>query len=123
MSPPIPVYSKKEIDNTYKKFLKDDDANCTLYSLIQNQCTFNGSEIICLPFKRLFTRCLRPKDKTTTEPRYQLIEITDETCNDYFKFNQFYQKQTGSGDDLLEKFLKADEIMRKVYQDEMNHSD
>ncbi|GMF61260.1 unnamed protein product [[Candida] boidinii] len=43
-----------------KLILTDIQKNndCKLYSLTQNQCTFDGNKTICIPFKRVFARCI-----------------------------------------------------------------
>lgn len=68
MAPVIPVYSKAEVE---ERFVQARGAgsehvgsvpptvppNCQLKELTQNQCTFDGNAVYCLPFKRVFLRC------------------------------------------------------------------
>ncbi|KAG0676895.1 hypothetical protein C6P40_001123 [Pichia californica] len=151
MAPALPVYSREEIERIYPKiFKKEEDKkeinrdnipnNCEIYELIQNQCTYDGNMVYCLPFKRIFLRCLennKERDiigyKLTPLHRnnnsnisgrfeingsgnnkdgkyYRDIEITVESDNDY-KYNEG-----------VENFLKADDILRgkmKEYYDKM----
>lgn len=56
MAPPIPVYSRKDV-NKLHKFPIDPVTNqpdCPLKELTQYECEVHGYEIICVPFKRLF---------------------------------------------------------------------
>lgn len=108
MSPPVPVFSREEVieeipELGYSKAKLSK--KCSLYTITQNQCTFNGTEIICLPFKRTFARC--PLINKAKDGRlYADIEITTSRDNNY-------KKQ----ESMLEKFLSADKELRKKFQD------
>lgn len=95
MSPPTPVLSRAEVLRRYEKQLSDPAKyNCSLKSISQNECTFRVSpdsstvqETICIPFKRLFQRCLVPyakkvNGKKETALRWVNIEITDAETNE-----------------------------------------
>ncbi|ODV83343.1 hypothetical protein CANARDRAFT_9744 [[Candida] arabinofermentans NRRL YB-2248] len=137
MAPPLPVYSRDEIKSLYphlfpERIPKDDDTlpnsntnstnfklslpNCTLYSLTQNQCTYDGNRTVCIPFKRLFARCLDEEyskkkevigykltpshkdfQKNPNEKFYRNIEITEWSDNDYSKY--FMNDDSSNNDD------------------------
>lgn len=108
MAPPIPVFSQKEIKDRYPGIFNRTNKSCTFHELTQNQCTFNGKELICLPFTRIFARC-QLDDDTLKVPKYLCLEITDVTTNDYAK----------TEDDVLKRFLEADQLLRKAYYAEL----
>lgn len=90
MSPPVPVYSRAEIERRYQALDNPEKYNCLLKSITQHECTFrfvdDQQEVICLPFKRLFQRCLLPhtiktNGKVTQVDRWTNIEITDIETN------------------------------------------
>lgn len=94
MAPPTPVYSSREIRQQYAAYLDNSEKhNCQLQSITQYECTFKVSpdgttaaKIICLPFKRLFQRCLMPVVETIDgrKVRYDKpinIEVTDASTN------------------------------------------
>lgn len=150
MAPALPVYTREEIESMYPKFKNDGSGDgsmrrirgeklpkdCKLYELIQNQCTYDGNEVFCLPFKRVFLRCLEnrerevigykltPLHKNTTSrfdlnggkvgKIYRDIEITDEDDNHY------------PYDEGVRRFLKADKVLRKKmkeYYDKMKEEE
>ncbi|CDK28805.1 unnamed protein product [Kuraishia capsulata CBS 1993] len=136
MAPPVPVYSKEEVETMFSGVLVDSPAkprkDCDLYSITQNQCTFNGTEVICLPFKRLFQRCLigaiSEKSKSTrdrkveieswptdkADGRYINIEVTTAKDNDYLSS----QGQAAVKGDILKRFMAADEVLRLKFEKE-----
>lgn len=97
MSPPTPVFSRKEIEQKYAAQLNEPEKyQCTLKSLTQNECTFKLGEnsrvveTLCVPFKRIFQRCLVPhtilkNGRKTVEKRWINIEITLASSNDDLK--------------------------------------
>lgn len=98
MSPPTAVFTRQEIQDKYKKQLKNPAKyNCSLKSLTQLECTFKISpedstvqETICIPFKRVFQRCLvshtmMKNNKKVTGKRWINIEITLTSTNDEVK--------------------------------------
>lgn len=94
MAPPTPVFGKDELEPLLKKVKPP----CVLKSLIQNECTFNGEEYICVPFKRLFKECLLDsKTKDGRASRIVRIEITDRHTNDGILEDQ-----------MLKRFWEAD---------------
>lgn len=112
MAPPIPVLSREEIQHRYRLVLADPKKYlCKLKSLTQHECTFksNGQgkpETICLPFKRVFQRCLvadNPKKKTS---KWIDIEITDETTNSDLMREERYS-------DVVTEFLNAEKDMKQ----------
>ncbi|ODQ77366.1 hypothetical protein BABINDRAFT_163621 [Babjeviella inositovora NRRL Y-12698] len=140
MAPSTPVYSRAEILNTFH--ISDstfvlDDKDCTLFSLTQNECTILPGEkgspasVICLPFKRMFKRCLlnSPKQavqladgiygqksknrfrQDTEAQKYVIIEITSAETNSVAKLRAQYGE-------LLESFLKAEKELRRQYEHE-----
>lgn len=94
MSPPTPVRTREDVRRQYRDQLENPERyQCVLKSLSQLECTFKISEnnsvqeTICVPFKRLFQRCLDPytitKDgKKINGKRWINIEITDSSTND-----------------------------------------
>lgn len=69
MAPPTKILSPEN-----QRQLLERAKDCSLKSLTQNECAFNGHEYICTPFKRLFQECI---------VRDQLIriEVTDKFTN------------------------------------------
>lgn len=111
MAPPIPVHSREDIQHRYRLQLADPDRHlCSLKSLTQHECTFKSNssgrpETICLPFKRLFWRCLvvdNPKKKTS---KWIHIEVTDKTTNSDLLSEEKYH-------DVVQDFLLAEEEMK-----------
>lgn len=122
MAPPTPVYSGKEIRHQYATYLEDPlDHKCLLRSLTQYECTFKVSpnnltpaKIICLPFKRLFQRCLMPVVETVDgkKVRYNKwtnIEVTDETTN------RDLLEQSRYGKDI-EEFMEAEKELQRYME-------
>lgn len=73
MAPPTPIISRDDIP----KFTPYDNIRCPLKQLTQFECSVRGTEIICVPFKRLFRACIGH-----TYPHHQtLIEVTDNDTN------------------------------------------
>ncbi|KAH3661174.1 hypothetical protein OGAPHI_006581 [Ogataea philodendri] len=129
MAPSLPVYSRQELKDNYPHLFPEvvegadgkktlDLENCKLWSLTQNQCTFDGDRTVCIPFKRVFARC---KDTEYSSKReltgyklfpehtqkkskevYRNIEITTEKDNDYT-----------TKDKLLEEFFEADKVLKR----------
>lgn len=156
MAPALPVYSRDEIKEMYPNLFPDrvetdedghfklDNENCRLYSLIQNQCTFDGNQCVCVPFKRLFARCLdknydgqrevigyklRPvhnsqllrsgiSRRKPDEAVYRDVEITNWKDNDYEGYLTGEKKAEGKLDsDLLRSFMKTDKVFQqKVHE-------
>lgn len=83
MAPPTPVLSRDEIARVYRV----PDGPCTLKSLTQHQCSFDGGLVTCVPFKRLFKECLKGTKKV-------VWEITDvDTNRETAELTQFSQAQ------------------------------
>lgn len=81
MAPPTPVISRSQVRDAYRM------EACTLKELVQNECTFQvtGGEVrsVCLPFKRLFNRCLVTYlDNGKKAERYINIEVTGPKTNE-----------------------------------------
>lgn len=73
MAPPTPILSRDELP----KFTPYDSVRCPLKQLTQYECSVRGTEIICVPFKRLFRACVGNR-----YPHHQtLIEVTDNDTN------------------------------------------
>lgn len=137
MAPALPVYTRDEIEKMYPMLFMNDKQtgkriipdNCNLYKLIQNQCTYDGNKVYCLPFKRIFLRCLEKRSKevigyklTPSHSRreffnttndfsndtiYRDIEITDKNDNSYLYFPEDDKNPE------IEEFLKADRILKE----------
>lgn len=124
MAPPTPVYKRADIRSQYKEQLNNPEKyQCQLRSLVQHECTFkvssnhNPPEIICLPFKRVFQRCLVPsvqkKDgKKTKGSKWINIEITDASTNSQIKKDdQRYGKE-------VQDFMNAEKEFREFMEKE-----
>lgn len=143
MAPALPVYSRQDIEQMYPglfptRINKDGKPalnldNCSLYSLIQDQCTYDGNKCVCVPFKRVFARCLDNEFNSRREvvgykltpahqsmslrrglsrrdpnkPVYRNVEITEWHDNDYTN------EAKGADSELVEEFLRADRIFQK----------
>lgn len=123
MSPPTPVLTRAQAHQLYAKQLDNPvKYNCTLKSLTQNECTFRVSpdsavvqETICLPFKRIFQRCLVPYVKTVRGKkergeRWVNIEITDSSTNENIR------EKYG---DEVKRFLRAEQDLVKWMENTM----
>lgn len=92
MAPPTPILTRADVQQLYAEQLNNPEKyQCLLKQLTQNECTYrmldNGMEYICVPFKRLFQRCLVPVTKTVNGKKQKSeawvnIEITDAKTND-----------------------------------------
>lgn len=133
MAPALPVYTREEIERKFPEKFKsgnneDIPDNCSLYELIQHQCTYDGNKVYCLPFKRVFLRCLENKGKEVIgykltpshgniknihnklkikDKFYRDIEITNKKNNLYL-----YNKEDDKIDKDIEQFLNADTILK-----------
>ncbi|KAI5962254.1 uncharacterized protein KGF55_003330 [Candida pseudojiufengensis] len=128
MAPPVPVYTSDEIKLQYEEQLHNPQKyQCHLKSITQHECTFKPStyksspEIICLPFKRIFQRCLVPttqivNGKKQRIERWQNIEITDEHGNrDLMDPESKYYKH-------VKEFLSAEKEFRELTETEYSES-
>lgn len=116
MSPPTPVRTWSEVQSIYKEQLNNPEKyQCTLKSLSQLECTFRISptnsvlETICIPFKRIFQRCLQPyvkvlDGKKVKGERWINIEVTNVQTNDPIKVKH--------GDEI-QRFLQAEVDLAK----------
>lgn len=100
MAPALPIYSREEIEKMYPKsegFNRVPD-NCHLYNLFQNECTYDGNKVICLPFKRVFMRCLEYKS------------------NEYsgYKIQGKNSRRSGENTDLDDKLEEIERVYRNV---------
>lgn len=121
MSPPTPVLSRAEMRQIYSDQLNNPEKyECSLKSLSQNECTFLVSpdssviqQTICIPFKRIFQRCLVPYGRTVDgnkqSEKWINIEITDLTTND----------QRAKYGAEVEKFLNAEQELTKWMQNHL----
>ena len=127
MAPPVPVYSAEEIRLQYKEQLENlDKYKCQLKSLTQHECTFKAGtdktlpHFICLPFKRLFQRCLIPtveqkNGKKIRTEKWINIEVTKESTNQdlleedskYYSYVQEFLVVEKDFRDLMEKEAEA----------------
>ena len=122
MAPPTPVYDKFEISSKYQKQLSEPDKyQCQKKSITQHECTFkivypnHVPQVICLPFKRQFQRCLFPlvvykNGKKTTIDKWVNIDITDENTNAELFTNPQYET-------TIKEFLQADKDLRKMLEE------
>ncbi|EGV62595.1 hypothetical protein PSN45_000322 [Yamadazyma tenuis] len=123
MAPPTPVYDRFDILTRYGEKLDNPDKyQCSLKSLVQSECTFKLSnpglppEVICLPFKRLFQRCLVPTTivqdgKRIKADKWVNIEVTHEHTNRGLFHDPKY-------DSNVKKFLQAEKDLSRMLQDE-----
>ncbi|KAI3402974.2 GUP1 [Candida oxycetoniae] len=127
MAPPVPVYDLEEIKRQYKEPLQNPESyKCHIMSLTQHECTFRASsggyrstpEIICLPFKRIFQRCLTPTveklgngEKVYGE-KWINIEVTNaKTNSDLMEKDSKYSK-------YVEEFLAAERELKELIESE-----
>lgn len=129
MAPPVPVYSAGDIRQRYKEQLENlAKYKCHLKSLTQHECTFKAGtdatlpQIICLPFKRLFQRCLIPtveqKDgKKHRSEKWINIEVTKESTN------QDLLDEKSKYYNYVQDFLAAEREFRDLMEKEAEQSD
>lgn len=128
MAPPTLVYSKSDIFSSYNDVLANPEKyQCHLKSITQHECTFKVShdrlhppEIICLPFKRIFQRCLYPtiikeNGKKKRVEKWTNIEITDQNSNRDLMIVPKYGKD-------VKDFLNADKELKRLVESEMNEN-
>lgn len=118
MSPPVPVFTRADVQHQFAEQLSNPEKyQCHLKLLTQNECTYKilneGLEYICVPFKRVFQRCLIPEVRTVNGKKQHLerwvnIEITDAKTND--------SRGKKYGPDI-EKFLAAEKETYKWLQE------
>ncbi|GMG19946.1 unnamed protein product [Ambrosiozyma monospora] len=164
MAPSLPVYTRDEIKSLYPDLFPEripissttsststldhptipnfklDLKNCKLHTLTQNQCTFDGNQVVCIPFKRIFARCLdlnyfnkkeligfkltpahsqhEFNQKDHGKEVYRNVELTQWFDNDYSKVLEEGKSmnKNGKGEvdaELIKEFLKADKILKK----------
>lgn len=121
MAPAVPVLQRHEVLHRYAKQLENPEKyQCQLKSLVQNECVFNWhargsadgpSEIICLPFKRIFQRCLieemtKVNGKKTKLSKWVNIEITDKNTNRELLENDKYSN-------IIDDFMSASKDFEK----------
>lgn len=70
MAPPTKILGL----DTQQRMLQRGE-NCSLKSLVQNECAFNGNDYVCTPFKRLFEQCM------VKDGRVLNIEVTNLNTN------------------------------------------
>lgn len=122
MSPPTPVLAGTEVRRIYSEQLNNPEKfECSLKSLSQNECTFVVSpdssviqQTICIPFKRLFQRCLVPYVRTVdgkkhTGRKWINIEVTDLATND----------QRAKYGSEVERFLTAEQELTRWMQNQV----
>lgn len=94
-------------------------------SITQHECTFkikypsHVPQVICLPFKREFQRCLIPQTRITkgekvTQDKWVNIEVTDEMTND--------ELWTDKYDSVVSEFLKADKELKGMFDESRDES-
>lgn len=116
MAPPVPVFNSIEISAKYKDQINNPEKyQCELKSLTQHECTFkvfedSPPEIICLPFKRIFLRCLlKEKRKHETIERWINIEVTDKNTNADLFSQEKYKP-------IVAEFLNTEREFRKMME-------
>lgn len=122
MAPPIPVYNRSEVRHQYRKQLElPAEYECSLRSITQHECTFRAfedrsrrPEILCLPFKRVFQRCLVPQmvkedGHKTMVKRWVNIEVTDASTNRSLVQGTTYK-------DEVRDFMNAERDFRKLME-------
>lgn len=127
MAPALPVYTREEIERMYpnlkmvQKDIEDIPENCEIYKLIQNECTYDGNKVTCLPFKRIFLRCLEKKGGTVIG--YKLQPKHEEDQNTEIYRNIEITKQQDNNHKIskdIEEFLKADCILKDKMKEYYN---
>lgn len=124
MAPPAPVYNKLEIRSRYDEQLNDPEKyHCQLREITQHECTFRvapdrklAPEIICLPFKRVFQRCLFPyvandNGKKVRGEKWVNIEVTTAETNSDLMARPRYGKD-------VQDFLGAEKELKKLMAEE-----
>lgn len=118
MAPPVPVLTQADVHRRFKAQLANPQKYlCHLTSITQHECTFKGigtgnPRILCLPFKRLFQRCLtKPRSKSGLDEKWINIEVTDATTN------QDLMEDARYADDVQD-FLAAEKDLKDWVQDE-----
>lgn len=127
MSPPTPVLNAAQAHRLYADQLDHpNEYSCSLKSLTQNECTFIVSpessvvqETICIPFKRIFQRCLVPYVKTVRGKkekgeRWVNIEITDAATNENIR------EKYGAE---VKRFLRAEQDLVKWMETTMRQQE
>ncbi|CAM9010473.1 unnamed protein product [Wickerhamomyces anomalus] len=107
MAPPTPVLVKEDLSRVYELDKRLGDAQCTLKSLTQFECTFNGGLVNCYPFKRLFKDCLLANGKR------QRVEVTEPSTNAAEKLKSSEAK----------RFLNAESKIRQMYEKDLTGSE
>lgn len=124
MAPPTLVFTRQEIFKANKDKLLTTNPDCQLKSITQHECTFKISEnappeIICLPFKRIFQRCLENviiKDKSTGDkrviPKWTNYEVTSlDTNQDLFSEAKYKED--------VSDFFNAEKELKKLMEKEL----
>ncbi|ODV77837.1 uncharacterized protein CANTADRAFT_40094, partial [Suhomyces tanzawaensis NRRL Y-17324] len=120
MAPPVPVYNHNEIRSRFREQLENPAKyECQLKSLTQHECTFRTfadrsrpPEFICLPFKRIFQRCLVPSivkenGKKKHVDKWVNIEVTNSDTNrDLFQDKKYKS--------VVAEFLSAEEDFQRM---------
>lgn len=132
MAPSLPIYTRKEIEEHTGidiNNLNNDNIgkNCELKELIQNQCTYDGNNVKCLPFKRIFLQCLQYygdnekiigyklqskrglENIRDNKSKYRNIEITKREDNVY-----------DINDNEINEFIKVDEVFQRKIKEYYN---
>lgn len=122
MAPPTLVHNRKEVFRQYDKILQNPNLHdCELRSISQHECTFKVSEdsppeIICLPFKRIFQRCIETaieKDKITGKKtkvdKWVNIEVTSAETNQDLLTEERYR-------DDVRDFVNAEKELKKLME-------
>lgn len=118
MAPPTLVHTRADIHSQYREQLANPEKHkCLLKSLVQNECTFRINdtstvETICIPFKRVFQRCLVSMPETRNgkkqiRDRWVNIEITDEHTNE--RLRKSYSSE-------IERFYNAEKEAYKFLE-------
>lgn len=120
MAPPAPVYNRSEIRGRYADQLNNPEKyRCQLKELTQHECTFRvapdrklAPEIICLPFKRVFQRCLFPyvandNGKKVKGEKWVNIEVTSSDTNSDLLTRPRYGKD-------VQDFLGAEKELKRL---------
>ncbi|OWB74468.1 hypothetical protein B5S31_g4263 [[Candida] boidinii] len=115
--------------NTIKngKLLLNDiqkNNNCKLYSLTQNQCTFDGNKTICIPFKRIFARCIdRELSKGNEIVGYKLAPMHKRDLNNRNKKNNNINQDTLNNDNLVYRNVEITDWYDNDYLNNYFNSD